>query len=83
MLHKILEIQAKGYVGSKLEGRGSRAYVKIGLHNWGMLSGPQAGSCRLVQDQDGANSCFVGVFMKGCYYTLLFLKIILDFFFSI
>lgn len=28
MLQEILEIQAKGYVGSKLEGRGSRACVE-------------------------------------------------------
>lgn len=33
MLGEVLEIQAKGYVGSKLQGRGSRACVKIGLHN--------------------------------------------------
>lgn len=61
--------------------------MKIGLHNWGMqkgcalLSGPQAGSCRLVQDQDGADFCFLGVFMKGCYYKLLFLNNYFKYFF--
>lgn len=48
-----------------------------------LLSGPQAGSCRLVQDQDGADFCFVGVFMKDCYYILLFLNNYLNFFFHL
>lgn len=87
MLQEILEIQAKGYVGSKLEGRGSRACVENWTAQMGnaeglcLLSGPQAGSCRLVQDQDGADFCFVGVFMKDCYYILLFLNNYFKFFF--
>lgn len=46
-----------------------------------LLSGPQAG-CRLVQDHDGADCHFVGVFMKGCYY-MLFLNNYLIFFFHL